>query len=78
MTPAEKAKRAHALYYDVPMKRDLCNMMAQRESDLETLTEVVVEFYRTLCKFISRDSADKIAKELKSMGVDVLHGAQDG
>ena len=37
MTPTEKAKRSDSLYYDTDAvnRRNLCDMIANRESDLE-------------------------------------------
>ena len=43
MTPTERARRSDALYYDTESvaRRCLCDMIANRESDLEELRNLV-------------------------------------
>ena len=50
MTPAEKEKRSDALYFDTTYthRRNLCDMIAQREDRIERLEDLYRDMLRQL------------------------------
>lgn len=46
MTATERAKRSDALYHDQITHRKLCDMIANRESDIEDLRELCADIWR--------------------------------
>lgn len=59
MTPTERAKRSDALYYETVSvtRRVLCDMIANRESDLDDLREENAKL-RELVRFIMHQCND--------------------
>ena len=45
MTATEIARRSDALYHDYVIHRDLCDMVAQREAEIEKLRELVADMW---------------------------------
>lgn len=48
MTPTEKARRSDALYHDNVSRRELCDRIANLESDNARAREIARDLYRQL------------------------------
>lgn len=75
MTPTDRARRSDALYYDTQnvARRSLCDMIAQRESDLEELRKLARDLYdfADLAEFASDRDWKRLADRMCKLGVAV-------
>ena len=75
MTPTDRARRSDALYYDTQnvARRSLCDMIAQRESDLEELRKLARDLYdfADLAEFASDRDWKRLADRMCKLGVTV-------
>lgn len=78
MTPTEKAKRADALYYatESTNRRSLCEMIANREADLEDARESVNRLMTQRDERLARAEADnaKLRELVRDMCKAFMHG----
>lgn len=51
MTPTEKAKRSDALFYAQLKRRELCDMVSNREADMHDMRELIADMWRGMCGF---------------------------
>ena len=76
MTPTERARRTDALYRDRYTKLELCEMIANRESDMDEMRQVMLDLSQCiicfrwcdLCSMWAGDHCDR-AKRMRSLGV---------
>ena len=58
MTPKDKARRVDALYRSEVRRYELCQMIANREGDLDALKRLVADMWRGMCVSYDRDCRD--------------------
>ena len=73
MTPTDRARRSDALYYDTQnvARRSLCDMIAQRESDLEELRKLARDLYdfADLAEYASDREWRQMRDRMRELGV---------